>query len=61
MDTKKLMDEVEDIDYSAVIARLAGRPLTREQEAMCKRYDALYDATHQGNGGDNETGAAGKA
>lgn len=43
---EKLMEEAESIDYSAVIARLAGQPLTEEQKEMCARYDALYDATH---------------
>lgn len=58
MDIKRLMEEAESIDYTAVIARLAGRPLTKEQEAMCERYDALYDATHQKKGGADEAGAA---
>lgn len=44
---EKLMREVESIDYSAVIARLAGQALTDEQKEMCARYDALYDATHE--------------
>lgn len=46
MDMKDMMKETEEIDYTAVIARLAGQPLTEEQKKMCARYDALYDAAH---------------
>lgn len=42
-DMEKMMEE---IDYSAVIARLAGTPLTKEQEESCKKFDEVYDATH---------------
>lgn len=41
------MEEAENIDYTAVIARLAGQPLTEAQKEICARYDALYDATHR--------------
>lgn len=53
MDLKKMLDEVENIDYSAVIARLAGQPLTEDQKEMCARYDALYDMTHGQIGGEH--------
>ncbi len=46
MDQKQLMEEAEQIDFSAVIARLAGELLTEEQEEICQRFDALYDAVH---------------
>lgn len=46
MDWKQLTEEAEQIDFTAVIARLAGEPLTEEQEEMCRRFDALYDAVH---------------
>ncbi len=37
---------IDQIDYTAVIARMTGQPLTEEQQASCAAYDALYDATH---------------
>lgn len=43
---KDLEKMVDEIDYSAVIARLAGTPLTKEQEESCKKFDEVYDATH---------------
>lgn len=46
MTVKEMFNEVDSIDFTAVVARLAGEPLTDEQREMCERYDALYDATH---------------
>lgn len=46
MDQKQLMEAAEQIDFTAVIARLAGGSLSEEQEKMCRQFDALYDAVH---------------
>lgn len=44
---KKNLEEMEKgIDYSAVIARMAGEPLTPEQEESCRKFDTVYDSTH---------------
>lgn len=43
---KDLEKMVEEIDYTAVIARLAGTPLTKEQQTSCEKFDQVYDATH---------------
>lgn len=48
MTVKEMFNEVDTIDFTAVVARLAGEPLTDEQREMCERYDALYDETHEG-------------
>lgn len=34
------------IDYTAVIARMAGVPLTEDQKRECEKFDRLYDQTH---------------
>lgn len=47
MNIKKMMDEAERIDYRAVIARFVGEDMSAEQQEMCKRFDDLYDATHE--------------
>ena len=43
MNKKEMMKEVEQIDFSAVISRLVGKPLSEEEKEMCERYDNLYD------------------
>lgn len=51
-DVKELEKTVEEIDYKAVIARMAGQPLTEEQKESCRKFDEMYDITHpekQGN------------
>lgn len=48
-DSKKLenLDEMlDDIDFTAVIARLSGAQLTEEQKTSCEKFDEVYDATH---------------
>ena len=43
----KSLDELEkEIDFDAVIARMAGEPLTPEQEESCRKFDTVYDCTH---------------
>lgn len=47
MDEKKELKEMaEEIDYTAVIARMAGKELTPEQKESCRKFDEVYDATH---------------
>ena len=46
MNQKELEQMVEEIDYKAVIDRLAGKKLTDEQKEACRKFDAVYDATH---------------
>lgn len=43
---EEMMKDADEIDYSAVVARMAGQALTEEQKEMCRRFDALYDETH---------------
>lgn len=43
---KNMEQAVENVDFSAVIARLAGKPLTKEQQEQCEKFDALYDQLH---------------
>lgn len=43
---KELEQMAEEIDYKAVIDRLAGKKLTEEQMESCRKFDAVYDATH---------------
>lgn len=41
MNMEDMMKETGKIGYTTVIARLAGRPLTKAQKKMCARCDAL--------------------
>lgn len=43
---KELEKMADDIDYSSVIARMAGQELTEAQKEECRKFDELYDATH---------------
>lgn len=44
--SKKLDEMIDDIDFTAVIARLSGAQLTEEQKTSCEKFDEVYDATH---------------
>lgn len=47
---EKKISELENlangIDYTAVIARMAGVALTENQKRECEKFDRLYDQTH---------------
>lgn len=45
-DSKKFDKMIDDIDFTAVIARLTGAQLTEEQKNSCEKFDEVYDATH---------------
>lgn len=44
--SKRLDEMIDDIDFTAVIARLSGVQLTEEQKTSCEKFDEVYDATH---------------
>lgn len=43
---RDLDEMLDDIDFTAVIARLSGAQLTEEQKTSCEKFDEVYDATH---------------
>lgn len=47
---KKMEQAVETVDFSAVVARMAGKPLTAEQQKQCEEFDSLYDQLHSNSG-----------
>lgn len=51
---KEMEQAVENVDFTAVIARLAGKPLTEEQQKQCEKFDALYDQLHVSSSEDRD-------
>ena len=45
-ENRTLNEMIDDIDFTAVIARLSGAQLTEEQKTSCEKFDEVYDATH---------------
>ena len=41
------LEEIDSIDYGAIVASLSGQELTEEQKEQVKKWHDLYDREHE--------------